>query len=123
MNDEITPEEAAQIEAVAENPIITPADPARWPLLEVPSQAVQFPLDNTAIEQLEKMNSILMELGEEAAGLAAVQIGYPKQIFLLNEDGNIRAFINPQILSRSGELKWDIEGCLSIPNTPARIPL
>jgi peptide deformylase len=120
--NEITPTEAAEAQFVAENPIITPGDPARWPLLEVPSQECQFPLSKVDLEQLEKMNNILVELGDEAAGLAAVQIGYPRRIFMLNEGEDRRVFINPRVTAKSRETKKDFEGCLSLPNIPVYIP-
>jgi peptide deformylase len=122
MKDEVTPEEVAEAQEVAENPIITPADPTRWPLLEVPSQPVEFPLNDTCLEQIEKMAAVLTDLGEDACGIAAVQVGYPKQIFLTNQNGEIRGYINPQIVRSSRTTKWGIEGCLSIPGTPAKIP-
>jgi peptide deformylase len=62
-----------------------------------------------------KMDAVLDVLGDTAAGLAAVQIGYPKRIFLLRENGINRAFINPVFVSQSREQKRDGEACLSLP--------
>jgi peptide deformylase len=52
-------------------------------------------------------------------GLAAVQIGVPKRIFLvdlsavdLNE--TLRVYINPEIVETEGEVTYE-EGCLSFP--------
>lgn len=119
---EVTPEEVTDAQELAENPIITLSDVARWPLLEVPSQECSFPLTDVDFEQLEKMNDILVDLGDDAAGLAAVQVGYPRQIFLLNEGDDRRAFINPRIVSKSKETKKDVEGCLSLPGVPVYLP-
>jgi peptide deformylase len=52
-------------------------------------------------------------------GLAATQIGEAIQLFIVdiaaeNEPSDLRVFINPEILERSGEITWQ-EGCLSFP--------
>lgn len=97
------------------NPIITPNDQERWPLLEVPSQPCSLPINDTDAAMIGKMDALLDILGDSAAGLAAVQIGYPKQIFLLRENGVNRPFINPVITSKSRDVKRDGEACLSLP--------
>lgn len=110
------------------NPIITPADPERWPLLEVESQACSLPMSREDEECVVLMDSLLDILDEDAAGLAAIQVGYPRRIFLLrngvDEDGNVfnNAYVNPTIVSRSTETKLDGEACLSLPHMSARIP-
>lgn len=61
----------------------------------------------------------------KGVGLAATQVGLGLRIFLTkpNEKANIRAFINPDIISHSKDLTDGVpergnklEGCLSIPN-------
>jgi peptide deformylase len=52
-------------------------------------------------------------------GLAATQIGEALQLFIVdvadeNSPSDLRVFINPEILERSGEITWQ-EGCLSFP--------
>lgn len=52
-------------------------------------------------------------------GLAATQIGEPYRIFLIdiaaeNEPSDLRVFVNPQLLTRTGESTGP-EGCLSFP--------
>jgi peptide deformylase len=52
-------------------------------------------------------------------GLAAPQIGIAKRIFVIDiadaeSPSDLRTFINPEIVSREGETKWE-EGCLSFP--------
>lgn len=52
-------------------------------------------------------------------GLAATQIGEPYQLFVIDiadqdEETDLRVFVNPEILERTGELVWQ-EGCLSFP--------
>jgi peptide deformylase len=59
-------------------------------------------------------------------GLAANQVGYPIQLFVMNETGSIEkpeneyVFINPIILKRKGN-KIDQEGCLSFPGIYADV--
>jgi len=107
------------------NPIITPQDQERWPLLEGASQMCSMPINDTDAAVIGKMDAVLDVLGDTAAGLAAVQIGYPKRIFLLREThvdpitnekkSQNRAFINPVIVKQSQEMKRDGEACLSLP--------
>ncbi len=52
-------------------------------------------------------------------GLAATQVGIPLRIFVIDvaseeEPSQLRVFINPEILERSGKQLWK-EGCLSFP--------
>ena len=55
-------------------------------------------------------------------GIASVQIGVPKQLFLLEaelcgdqKDSRPWAFINPEIIAVSDEKEKEDEGCLSFP--------
>lgn len=58
----------------------------------------------------------------DGVGLAAPQVGILKRIFVIDiYDGNgPRAFINPEILERSGS-KIDVEGCLSVPGEQGEV--
>ncbi len=52
-------------------------------------------------------------------GLAATQIGEALQLFIVDiadedEPSHLQVFINPEILERHGDLRWQ-EGCLSFP--------
>ncbi len=58
-------------------------------------------------------------------GLAATQIGEAVRIFVIDtagddEPSNLRVFINPEIVSKDGELVWE-EGCLSFPGVMEEI--
>ena len=58
-------------------------------------------------------------------GLAATQIGVPLAVFVVDtaEEGKpseFRAFINPEIVERDGEVTWN-EGCLSFPEVHEEI--
>jgi peptide deformylase len=58
-------------------------------------------------------------------GLAATQIGEALQLFIVdvaeeNAPSELRVFINPEILERSGEISWQ-EGCLSFPGVQEEV--
>ncbi len=127
--EELVAEETARMaEQAMRNPIITPGDPERFPLLEMKSQICSVPLSPAEEQAISQMDDILDVLDEEAAGLAAVQIGVPRRIFLLrngvNDDGEVEnnVYINPVILSKSRETKRAMEGCLSLPGMGAVFP-
>ena len=66
------------------------------------------------------LSSVMMQsmIANDGIGLAAVQIGVPKRIFVYRDhDATFAAFtvINPVIVN-SGALFGHTEGCLSIPN-------
>ena len=64
-------------------------------------------------------------------GLAAIQVGVPKRILVIDlqepeqEDGppvkDPRVFINPEILKHSDEEVFYLEGCLSVPDQYAEV--
>jgi peptide deformylase len=96
-----------------EHPIITPIS-EKFPLLEMESQSCSIPISDADAMVIEQMNDLLNELGDNAAGLAAVQVGYPKRIFLLRINGENEAFINPIVVNKTGIRKRQ-EACLSLP--------
>lgn len=51
---------------------------------------------------------------EDGVGLAAVQIGALRRIFITDVGEGVIEFINPEILETAGE-QVGIEGCLSVP--------
>lgn len=58
-------------------------------------------------------------------GLAATQIGVALSLFVIdvagdNEPSDLRVFINPEILERTGCLDWQ-EGCLSFPGVTEEV--
>ena len=100
--------------------IITHNDAERFPILEVISQDCGMPISETDLSYIEHMDAMLTQLGDGAAGLAAVQIGYPKRIFLLRQDDANRVFINPEVTTRSAEMRRRPEACLSLPGLVVR---
>lgn len=51
---------------------------------------------------------------DECVGLAAVQIGYLKNAFVVLINGKFVPFINPVIIQRCGQTYTAAEGCLSV---------
>ena len=49
----------------------------------------------------------------QGAGLAAVQVGILRRIFIVDVNEGFYEFINPEIISTNGE-QYGIEGCLSV---------
>jgi peptide deformylase len=110
---------------MATRPIITAPDPRL--------QAVSTDVDKVDGE----IRKLVDEMAEamyaaDGIGLAAVQIGVPKRVIVIDLDQkegkkNPRAFINPRILWASDETAVFEEGCLSVPEIwddverPARI--
>lgn len=52
----------------------------------------------------------------EGIGLAAPQVGRTERLAVVDVDGAKFALINPQIVSREGDIEKAEEGCLSIPD-------
>lgn len=109
-----------EIKEIPQPDIVTLGD-QRSTLLGLPSQECSFPLNDTDKGIIEKMDSILEELGGGAAGIAAVQVGYPKRIFMLSLLEGRETFINPTVISRSKESSNREEGCLSVPGAVFKI--
>jgi peptide deformylase len=106
------------------------------PILTAPDPRLQ-----ALSSDVEKVDSETRKLVDDMAesmyaadgiGLAAVQIGVPKRVIVIDLDQkegkkNPRAFINPKILWASEEMAVFEEGCLSVPEIwddverPARI--
>lgn len=81
--------------------------------VEVIDDKVQTLIDDM-IDTMHKYNGV---------GLAAVQVGILKRIFVVDVDENQKgsiAFINPVILKTKGEREVE-EGCLSFPNEFAKV--
>ena len=68
-------------------------------------------IDAKVIQLLDDMKDTLYKA--KGAGLAAVQVGMLKRIFVVDVEEGYFEFINPQIISTKGE-QYGIEGCLSV---------
>ena len=84
-------------------------------------------IDNTFLSQIEMLKDELSK-GENAAGLAAPQIGISKRFFgIKKSDKKVEVYINPKIVKTFGERVYPkmvgkdnkeedfLEGCLSVP--------
>ena len=68
-------------------------------------------IDEKVIQLLDDMKDTLYKA--KGAGLAAVQVGMLKRIFVVDVEEGYFEFINPEIISTKGE-QYGIEGCLSV---------
>ena len=106
------------------------------PILTAPDPRLQAV--STDVEKVDaEIRKLVDEMAEsmyaaDGIGLAAVQIGVPKRVIVIDLDQkegkkNPRAFINPKIIWASEEMAVFEEGCLSVPEIwddverPARI--
>ncbi len=96
----------------------SPAAPV--PLVEIGQPAFQAFLDDL----VETMHDA------DGVGLAAPQVGVERQIFVYERDGGpdagpaipLHIVINPMLTPQSGDLVYDWEGCLSIPDLRGLVP-
>ena len=106
------------------------------PILTAPDPRLQAV--STDVEKVDaEIRKLVDDMAEsmyaaDGIGLAAVQIGVPKRVIVIDLDQkegkkNLRAFINPKIIWASEEMAVFEEGCLSVPEIwddvkrPARI--
>lgn len=99
------------------NTIITPTDQSRWSILEMQAQSCALPLNDTDKMVISLMEQLLNKPEmEHAVGLAAPQVGYSRQIFLMKRaSGTLKCFVNPIITWYSLDKQHKVEGCLSLP--------
>lgn len=91
------------------------------PVLEQVAAPVTEVTDET--REIAKQMLLIMRHGN-GVGLAANQVGLLQRIIVIDSimtKYDRRICINPEVLERSEETAWDIEGCLSWPNHQARI--
>ena len=73
----------------------------------------------------DRLHSLLDDMKDtvkkaNGAGLACVQVGLLKRIFVVDVNEGYFEFINPVIISQSGE-QYGEEGCLSVPGKWGRV--
>lgn len=78
--------------------------------------------EEVKVDALEEYSELLADmhetmLAESGAGLAANQVGYSIQLFILKKDSDYQEYFNPKIVSTSEPTRFDGEACLSIPGT------
>jgi peptide deformylase len=94
-------------------PILTAPDP-RLKVVSEPVAKVDGEIRTLIDDMIETM------YGADGIGLAAIQVGVPKRVLVMDidqKDGkkNPKAYINPKILWASEEMATFEEGCLSVP--------
>lgn len=73
-----------------------------------------FPVENIDAKTIQLLDDMKQTLEKaQGAGLAAVQVGVLRRIFIVSTDDGYFEFINPVILSRKGR-QYGTEGCLSV---------
>ncbi len=97
------------------------------PALRAPSEPV--PADSIGSAEVQQVITDLVETlhGSGGSGLAAPEIGVPWQIFafeseLRGDPRPVRVVLNPLLEPHAGELVYDWEGCLSIPELVGLVP-
>lgn len=74
-------------------------------------------------EFMQKLNEMTTLAKQDGIGLAATQVGWPVQLFLILVDESMqlvepRIVLNPEIHETSKETVKETEGCLSFPGLP-----
>ena len=90
--------------------------------LRTVSSPVKFPLDDKTERLIKWMIKIMYK--NYGVGLAAVQVGYQRRIFVMDctrSGNNPQVFINPEIHKKSKESMIDFEGCLSAPGKKGEV--
>jgi len=74
-------------------------------------------------EEIKKIAQVMIETekASQGVGLAAPQVGILKRIIIIRFEDGPRAFINPEILTRSRKKEVIEEGCLSFPGLYLKI--
>ena len=100
------------------------------PILTEPNKTlrqISKPVDRVGKEEQKLMDDMLETMyAANGIGLAAIQIGIPKRIIVLDisrneEKKNPMYFINPVIQNKDSQKATYEEGCLSVPNQFAEI--
>ena len=83
---------------------------------------ISQPVETVGIEEQQLMDDMLQTmLDAPGIGLAAIQIGVPRRVIVLNiskekNKKNPMYFVNPVVKNKSNELSRYEEGCLSLKN-------
>lgn len=96
------------------------------PALRTPAQAVA--LERIGTPEIQSLIDDMVETMHQSngVGLAAPQVGSELQLFVYQAAGPpaipLQVVINPMIRPQAGELVYDWEGCLSIPDLRGLVP-
>ena len=75
--------------------------------------AAVLPISEETRSLLDEMVVVMRQ--EKGIGLAAPQVGISQRICVIEIDGVVSKYVNPEITSRSQEKIFFEEGCLSLP--------
>ena len=88
---------------------------------------ISQPVEHVGENEQKLMDDMLETMyAAKGIGLAAIQIGFPKRIIVLDlakdqTEKNPMYFVNPTVYNKDTEQKTYEEGCLSVPNQFAEI--
>ena len=88
---------------------------------------VSKPVESVKKEEQKLMDDMLETMyAAKGIGLAAIQIGFPKRIIVMDiqkndEKKNPMYFVNPVIKNKNKDMATYEEGCLSVPNQFAEV--
>lgn len=83
------------------------------------SEPYNFEIDGDPTELIKSMTKVMFE--NNGIGLAAPQVGIKKRLFIMGNEEQLYAIINPTIILKEGDVVKDIEGCLSFPKLWLRV--
>ena len=79
-------------------------------------ETIPFSFWSPPIDPFELQDELIENMKHyDGVGLSANQLGYQYSVFAMNHEGNNMVLYNPQIIEKSKEFVWEIEGCLSYP--------
>jgi peptide deformylase len=89
------------------------------PVLRMQAKPVEE-FDGELRHLVERMRALMADAN--GVGLAATQVGVLRRLFVFADgDGDARAVVNPELVSRSDEVETDDEGCLSLQGVAAPV--
>ena len=103
---------------MAEREIVIYGDPVLREVSE-PVEEINQEIKDLVSDMVDALNKA------QGLGLAAVQVGVPKRLFILNLSATdisetLRVYVNPEIIETDGEIEYE-EGCLSFPGIYQKI--
>ncbi len=103
---------------MAEREIVIYGDPVLREVSE-PVEEINQEIKDLVSDMVDTLNKA------QGLGLAAVQVGVPKRLFILNLSATditepLRVYVNPVIVEKDGVIEYE-EGCLSFPGIYQKI--
>jgi len=82
------------------------------PFLRQKAQPIEA-IDDQIQTLVDEMAGIMYE--KDGVGLAAMQVGIPKRIMVMDPGDGLQSYFNPEIVEAGTDLETLEEGCLSLP--------